>query len=166
MKFSLKIILLTFLLTSCEQIQNTLDSAFGNKEQSEKANDENVNRKNTSSNKNEDFEAPNDGNNQLQTPCYIVCVSAYKDIDDAIEKAKEIRYKGYNADYLYLPDYASLSKKLYYTSYIGPVFSESECQRLVRQARRDYKDAYGILVSDDPEWRVTIRPEGVKRRRY
>ena len=116
--------------------------------------------------KNEKFEVPNKENNLLQTPCYIVCVSAYKDIDDAIEKAREIRYKGYNADYLYLPDYASLSKKLYYSAYVGPVFSESECQRLVRQVRRDYKGAYGILVSDDPEWRVTIRPEGIKRRRY
>ena len=165
MKQLILLIILAITLISCEQIQNTLDNSFGDNEESQKTKDQNINNDDFSSNKNENLEAPNEENNLLQTPSYVVCVSAYKDIDDAIEKTQEIRNKGYNAGYLYLPDYASLSKKLYYSAYVGPVYSESECQRLVRQVRRDYKDAYGILVSDDPEWRVTIRPEGIKRRR-
>ena len=150
MKKLVFLIIIAMTMVSCEQDQKS----------STKEEDQNNNNDDDfSSNKNENLEAPNEENNLLKTPCYIVSVSAY------IEKTQEIRNKGYNAGYLYLPDYASLSKKLYFSAYVGPVYSESECQRLVRQVRRDYKDAYGILVSDDPEWRVTIRPEGIKRRR-
>ena len=44
MKHLAFLIFITTTLTSCEQIQNTLNSAFGNKKKSEKIKDQNINK--------------------------------------------------------------------------------------------------------------------------
>ena len=89
---------------------------------------------------------------------YIINVSAIKDAVSARKKVDELRSMGYESDYLWIPDYNSLSGAEYYSVYIGPFFSQYECEEATEAYRQRHPDAYGLLVSQD---NVRVRINGI-----
>jgi len=89
---------------------------------------------------------------------YIINVSAIKDAVSARKKVKELRSMGYESDYLWIPDYNSLSGAEYYSVYIGPFFSQYECEEATEDYRQLHPEAYGLLVSQK---NVRVRINGI-----
>lgn len=89
---------------------------------------------------------------------YIINVSAIKDAVSARKKVDELRSMGYESDYLWIPDYNSLSGAEYYSVYIGPFFSQYECEEATEAYRQRHPDAYGLLVSQN---NVRVRINGI-----
>ena len=75
------------------------------------------------------------------------------------EVFKEYGLKGYQANYLWIPDYASLSGAKFYSVYIGPFSTQQECEIATEEYRKKDKNAYGLLVSQEPK-RVQINGVG------
>jgi hypothetical protein len=86
---------------------------------------------------------------------YIINVSAIKSEEDAKKKVRELQSQGYNSDYLWIPDYASLSGSLYYSVYIGPYYSQYDCEVATEDYKRVNPKAYGLKVSQENQ-RVQI----------
>jgi hypothetical protein len=93
------------------------------------------------------------------TAFYILNVAAIKDESLANIKAEELRKQGYSAGYLWIPDYASLSGAKFYSVYIGPYYSQSECEIATDEYRKMHPEAYGLLVSQEHK-RVEIKGIG------
>ena len=89
---------------------------------------------------------------------YIINVSAIKDAVSARKKVDELRSMGYESDYLWIPDYNSLSGAEYYSVYIGPFFSQYECEEATEDYRQLHPEAYGLLVSQE---NVRVRINGI-----
>ena len=90
---------------------------------------------------------------------YIINVAAMKTESDAKAKVQELKKKGYKSDYLWIPDYASLSGALFYSVYIGPYSSQYDCEVATEEYRKKHTEAYGLLVSQDNK-RVQINGIG------
>ena len=90
---------------------------------------------------------------------YIINVAAVKNESDAKKKVKELEKSGYASNYLWIPDYPSLSGTEYYTVYVGPFATQSECEIATEAYRKKHPDAYGLLVSQKPT-RVQINGVG------
>ncbi|NOQ72687.1 MAG: hypothetical protein GQ574_11825 [Crocinitomix sp.] len=90
---------------------------------------------------------------------YIINVTAVKNESLAERRVEELKHKGYDSDFLWIPDYASLSGAKYYTVYIGPFKSQYDCEVATEEYRKTQPDAYGLLVSHD-NIRVEIRGIG------
>ncbi len=90
---------------------------------------------------------------------YIINVAAVKNENDAKKKVKELEKSGYASSYLWIPDYPSLSGAEYFTVYIGPFATQSECEIATEAYRKKHPDAYGLLVSQNPT-RVQINGVG------
>ncbi len=90
---------------------------------------------------------------------YIINVAAVKNESDAKKKVKELEKSGYASNYLWIPDYPSLSGAEYYTVYVGPFATQSECEIATEAYRKKHPDAYGLLVSQNPT-RVQINGVG------
>ena len=80
---------------------------------------------------------------------YILNVLAVKSKSKAIEEVKKLTNKGYEADFLWIPDYNSLSRAEYYSVYIGPFNNQKDCERSVEKHRGNVPEAYGLLVSQE-----------------
>lgn len=87
---------------------------------------------------------------------YIVNVAAANTEQQAKSKMKELNKEGYNAGYLWIPDYASLSGAQLYCVYIGPFKSQYECEVATEEYRKKDSKAYGLLVSNESTSRVQI----------
>ena len=90
---------------------------------------------------------------------YIINVAAVKTEKDAISKSNELKKNGYESDYLWIPDYASLSGAKMYSVYIGPYDTQYECEVATEAYRKTHPEAYGLLVSQDNK-RVQINGVG------
>jgi hypothetical protein len=90
---------------------------------------------------------------------YIINVAAMKTESDAKTKVQELEKKGYKSDYLWIPDYASLSGALFYSVYIGPYSTQYDCEVATEEYRKKHTEAYGLLVSQDNK-RVQINGIG------
>jgi cell division septation protein DedD len=86
---------------------------------------------------------------------YIINVAAMKKESDAKTKVQELEKNGYKSDYLWIPDYNSLSGALFYTVYIGPYYTQYECEVATEEYRKIHSEAYGLLVSQESK-RVQI----------
>jgi len=82
---------------------------------------------------------------------YIVSIMAVSKESKAKAKAAELKKQGYNAGYLWIPDYASLSGKKLYTVYIGTYSTQEACEKATEKFRKIYSDAYGTKVSQERE---------------
>lgn len=83
-------------------------------------------------------------------PFYILNVAAFKREDEAISMVGKLQNDGYQANYLWIPDFESLSKKEYYSVYIGPFSAQKECEIAVEEYRENVDpNAYGLLVSQE-----------------
>ena len=88
-------------------------------------------------------------NNINRKEFYILNVSAVKSKSKAIEEVKKLTNKGYDASFLWIPDYNSLSKAEYYSVYIGPFNNQKDCELAVEKYRENVPGAYGLLVSQE-----------------
>lgn len=90
-----------------------------------------------------------------KTPFYAIMVSSAKTQKEAIQKTMQLKRSGNEADYLWIPDYASLSGSEFYTIYIGPYSTQKECEIMTDKVRKKFSNAYGLLVSQEKK-RVQI----------
>jgi hypothetical protein len=80
---------------------------------------------------------------------YIISSAAVKTENQAKAKASELRNNGNSTGYLWIPDYASLSGAKFYCVYIGPFYTQHDCEIATEEYRKLHPDAYGLLVSQD-----------------
>ena len=87
---------------------------------------------------------------------YVIAVSIASSDTEAMDKVNSLKSEGYNSDFLWIPDYKSLSGAEYFSVFIGPFRSESECAIAVQEYRKSNPSAYGLLVSNESSKRVSI----------
>jgi len=90
---------------------------------------------------------------------YIVCVTAVKSEEKAKSSCDELKKKGHQAGYLWIPDYASLSGAKLFSVYLGPYSTQYDCEVATDEYRKDHPEAYGLLVSQEHK-RVQINGIG------
>lgn len=88
---------------------------------------------------------------------YIIATGIASNENEASEKVNKLKSEGYASDYLWIPDYKSLSGAKYYSVYIGPFSTIDECAFAVEEYRKSNPSAYGLLVSNESSKRVEIR---------
>jgi len=99
------------------------------------------------------------GNQKAENGFYIINVAATKTEKEAKLRVRQLQNEGYQADYLWIPDYASLSGANYFSVYIGPFDSQYECEVATEDYRKMQPSAYGLLVSQQDK-RVQINGIG------
>ena len=99
-----------------------------------------------------------------ETDFYIIAVSVTSDKNEASKMVAELKSQGYNSNFLWIPDYKSLSGAKFYSVYIGPFNDINECANEVEKYRKIKPDAYALLVSNSSEQRVEIRGPGKIRK--
>jgi hypothetical protein len=84
-------------------------------------------------------------------PFYIINVEAAEDELIASDKVRELRKTYEKANYLWIPDYASLSGKNLYSVFIGPfeLYEEEEVMKELLSRKKTDKQAYALLVSHE-----------------
>ena len=87
---------------------------------------------------------------------YIIATAVAASENEASKKVNKLKAAGYNSDFLWIPDYKSLSGAEYFSVFIGPFRSESECAIAVQEYRKSNPSAYGLLVSNESSKRVSI----------
>jgi hypothetical protein len=92
-------------------------------------------------------------------PFYAIMVGAPKTDREAKARIVMLKRNGFAADYLWIPDYASLSGAQFYAVYIGPYTTQQECEVATEEYRKKHPNAYGLLVSQDRK-RVQINGIG------
>ena len=90
---------------------------------------------------------------------YILNIAAVSTYSEAELKAAELKKKGYNAGYLWIPNYESLSGAKFYSVYIGPFSNQKECEIATDKYKKIFPGSYGLLVSQDSK-RVQINGIG------
>lgn len=97
---------------------------------------------------------------------YIINVAAYNKESQAKAKASELKKNGISSGHLWIPDYASLSGAQLYSVYIGPFFTQYDCEVATEEYRKKHPGAYGVLVSQDRKrvqiygiGKVTVTPK-------
>ena len=80
---------------------------------------------------------------------YVVCASAVKTEAKAKSNVEKLRKKGFKSDYLWIPDYKSLSGAELYSVYIGPFSTQNECEIATEDYKKIHPSSYGVLVSQE-----------------
>ena len=101
---------------------------------------------------------PSPSMNTDQNSFYIVSVDAVISEREAQEKAMNLSRNGYSANYLWIPDYASLSGAQMYTVYIGPYSTQYECEVATENYRKIQPGVYGLLVNQS---RMRVQINGI-----
>jgi len=94
----------------------------------------------------------------LKTPCYIINVAAVKTEIEAKTVSEKLRLQGKKSNYLWIPDYPSLSGVNYFSVFIGPYNSQYECEVATEEYKVLNPNAYGLLVSHE---RKRVRINGI-----
>lgn len=92
----------------------------------------------------------------LTTPAFIIAASAWETEKQARGQRDELRAKGYQAGYLWIPDYESLSGAKRFVAFVGPFATRAACKKQLAVYRKVNPDAYGVLVAHKPG-RVEVR---------
>jgi uncharacterized protein YecT (DUF1311 family) len=84
----------------------------------------------------------------LEESSWIVLVCAYKTEQEAADRAGALRRDGWDAGYLWIPDYRSLSGTRMYAAFIGPapLSKEGDAQRLLRERKKKDSGTYGLKL--------------------
>jgi SH3-like domain-containing protein len=99
-------------------------------------------------------------NSQLPaTPFYIINISAVSSEEEASQAASNLRSQGKSAGYLWIPDFKSLSGAQMFSVFIGPYYSQNDCEVATESIKLEMPNAYGLLVSQE-ERRVQINGLG------
>lgn len=100
---------------------------------------------------------PNTGTTPIASnDFYILSVDGKKTEEDAKKSVSELKNQGYEADYLWIPDYNSLSGNPMYAVYVGPFETIEACALATEKYRKKIPSVYGLLVSTKNK-RVEIR---------
>ena len=91
---------------------------------------------------------------------YIIAVDVASSDDEAQKKVSKLISQGHNSDFLWIPQYPSLSGKNFYSVFIGPFFNLDDCAIAVEKYRKVNSSAYGLLVSSKSSDRIEIRGRG------
>ncbi|MBN2681080.1 MAG: SPOR domain-containing protein [Bacteroidales bacterium] len=98
----------------------------------------------------------------ISTPYYIINLSATENQDSAIEMVKNYRKEFENVNYLWIPDFESLSGKELYVVFIGPYSDIEPCVHSLMDYKETNKDAYAVLVSHEKQRRVIYSPFDIR----
>jgi cell division septation protein DedD len=84
------------------------------------------------------------------TPTWVIAAGAVKSRSEAKARAEKLFDQGYQAGYLWIPDYGTLSGAQMYMVYIGPfdLANKAEAKRVLEQYKQVNKSAYGIKVAE------------------
>jgi len=96
-------------------------------------------------------------------PYYIVTVKAVAEKDSAVALVNELRTNVINANYLWIPDYESLSGREFYQVFIGPFDNEAEVIPFLMDYKESNKDAYAILVDHNTDRRAIYSPYDIRQ---
>ena len=87
---------------------------------------------------------------------YMIAVYAEKEEHRIKQKTKELRDKGFDAKYLWIPDYKSLSGAQMFSAYIGPFSTQEACKNQLSKVKMIFPEAYGLLASKTSTQRKTV----------
>ena len=79
-------------------------------------------------------------------PFYIINVSAFEKKEEAISEVIKLRKDNKSCNYLWIPDYESLSGKQLWAVFLGPFPYERTCLEELSKYQKQNKEAYGVLV--------------------
>lgn len=96
-------------------------------------------------------------------PYYIVAVKAFAEKDSAILFVEELRQEYENANYLWIPDYESLSGKEYYQVFIGPFMEQATVIPFLMDFKQTERDAYAVLVDHKNQSRTIYSPFDIRQ---
>lgn len=85
--------------------------------------------------------------NSTFKPFYITIAVAVNSKNQARSAAADLKRKGYQSGYLWIPDYTSLSGAQSYAVYLGPFATQRACEVATEDYRKIVPSAYGTLVS-------------------
>jgi len=99
---------------------------------------------------------------------FIVNVQAFQTSDSAIAKVKELRKTNKNVNYLWLPDYESLTNKQLFVVFLGPYQYQSDCTKALFEYKKIVPSAYAVYAQHSKTRIVVyswsdIRIDGVKQ---
>jgi hypothetical protein len=106
------------------------------------------------------YEYPHNEISFSEKDFYIIPFMTMAKKEKAIEMKEYLKSKYFTSDYLWLPDYPSLSDENQYVAYVGPFSTERMCKLRLRELKKEklFEDSYGILVSKNNK-RKTINIE-------
>jgi len=104
----------------------------------------------------ERIDSPNETVSTDTSEFYMIAVYAEKERATIEKRVQEIKNKGYSANYLWIPDYKSLSGAEMYSAYIGPFSTQEQCKIKLNEVKNIYPKAYGLLASKNTTQRITI----------
>ena len=79
---------------------------------------------------------------------YTQMLAAFNKESDAINHIKSLERRGISGDFLFIPNYSSLSGTRMYAVFSGKFATESECKAALRKTKKLQSSAYGVLVSN------------------
>jgi len=79
---------------------------------------------------------------------YTQMLAAFNKESDAINHIKSLERRGISGDFLFIPNYSSLSGTQMYAVFSGKFATESECKAALRKTKKLQSSAYGVLVSN------------------
>jgi hypothetical protein len=88
---------------------------------------------------------------------YMIAVYAESNETTIKNRVKELKSKGFNASYLWIPDYKSLSGANMYSAYVGPFPTREACKKALVETKSIYPKAYGLLASKNTTQRITVK---------
>ena len=79
---------------------------------------------------------------------YTQILAAFNKESEAINHIKSLERRGISGDFLFIPNYSSLSGTQMYAVFSGKFATESQCKAALRKTKKLQSSAYGVLVSN------------------
>lgn len=98
----------------------------------------------------------------FKPPYYIINLNASENIDSAIAVVKNLRGEFENVNYLWIPDYESLSGKELFSIFLGPFSNLQTCMPILMDYKETHPDSYAVFVSHEMERRVVYSPYDIR----
>ncbi|MBN2893016.1 MAG: SPOR domain-containing protein [Bacteroidales bacterium] len=147
MKKTLSILLVVFFIfSSCKNEKSNEDNNSDDTNVTE-----NIDSQNNVSKPN--IEPISDAN--IEVPFYIISISATETAEDAVNEVTKLRENHKDVNYLWIPDYESLSGKKMFVVFLGPYSDISDAYKEMISYKKENAEAYVVEVSHYNE-RVTL----------
>ncbi len=88
--------------------------------------------------------------NTISGVFYIINVSAFENQEDASNEVRKMRKIHVKCNYLWIPDFGTLSGKKLWSVFLGPFENEFDCLKYLSDYQNNDKNAYGVLVAQYP----------------
>lgn len=86
-----------------------------------------------------------DGKLIYNSSFYMIATGAFISEAEAQEKAADLRSIGFiNSGYLWIPDYSSLSGKMYYSTFLGPFNDKQDCLNYFNTLPEEYTNGWYV----------------------